>query len=42
MEDNDDLIGSLARLPNGELVKIESIDGESAQVRRVRVAARVL
>jgi hypothetical protein len=35
MEDSENLVGSLARLPNDELVEILSIEGQSAQVRRV-------
>ena len=35
MEKKDDLTGTLARLPNDELVRIESIEGTSALVRRV-------
>jgi hypothetical protein len=35
MENKDDLVGTLARLPDGQLARIESVEGTSAQVRRV-------
>jgi hypothetical protein len=35
MEQSNDLVGSLARLPDGELVRIEEIRSGYATVRRV-------
>jgi hypothetical protein len=35
MENKDDLTGRFARLPDGQKVRIESVEGKWATVRRV-------
>ena len=35
MENKDDLIGTLARLPDGQKVRIEEVDGNWATIRRI-------
>ena len=35
MENKDDLTGQFARLPDGQKVRIESVDGKWATVRRI-------